>query len=220
MVLTALNSSKSAYASFSLDRNVFFDEYNFSPIIIKDKHATDNVESRFTCQLYNKVFGTIPNTLVSIIIDTDQALLSVFKGRLGDVRDKDTAVERCECYIQDHPDMTECRLIVKMVCRHGLCAIYLICKDESDLFQGVIKTYKLTYESVEVMHALFNRNAAKNTWRIGASTLRSFVEYFGANTEQLDISSENGRATFTSYTEKVTNGRGLSQFLPSRVLLS
>lgn len=90
----------------------------------------------------------------------------------------------------------------------------------SDFFQGVIKTYKLTYESIEVMHALFNKNAAKNTWRIGASTLRSFVEYFGANTEQLDISSENGRATFTSYTEKVTNGRGLSQILPSRIPLS
>jgi cell cycle checkpoint control protein RAD9A len=75
--------------------------------------------------------------------------------------------------------------------------------------QGVIKTYKLTYESVEVMHALFNKNAAKNTWTIGASTLRSFAEYFGANTEQLDISTENGRATFTSYTEKVMNGQGL-----------
>ncbi|KAK0508589.1 hypothetical protein JMJ35_008865 [Cladonia borealis] len=172
LVLTALNSSKSAYASFSLDRNVFFEKYSFSPILTKGQNATDITESRFTCQLYNK------------------ALLSVFKGRLGDVRDKDTAVERCECYIQDQPDKTECRLIVKMVCRHG-----------------VIKTYKLTYESVEVMHALFNRNAAKNTWRIGAGTLRSFIEYFGANTEQLDISSENGRANFTSYTEKVTNGR-------------
>ena len=59
------------------------------------------------------------------------------------------------------------------------------------------------------MHAVFNKNAARNTWTIGASTLRSFAEYFGSNTEQLDISYENGRATFTSYTEKVMNGRGL-----------
>lgn len=58
------------------------------------------------------------------------------------------------------------------------------------------------------MHALFNRNAAKNTWKIDATILRSFTEYFGANTEQLDMSSENGRATFMSYTEKVMNGRG------------
>ena len=59
------------------------------------------------------------------------------------------------------------------------------------------------------MHALFNSNAAKNMWTIGASTLRSFSEYFGLNTEQLDICSEDGRTTFTSYTEKIMSGRGL-----------
>ena len=48
-----------------------------------------------------------------------QALLSVFKGRLGDQRDKDTAVERCECHFQDQPDKTDCRLIIRMICRHG-----------------------------------------------------------------------------------------------------
>ena len=58
------------------------------------------------------------------------------------------------------------------------------------------------------MHALFNKKEAKNTWTIGANTLRSFIEYFGANTEYLDISTEDGRATFTSYTEKVMNGKG------------
>ena len=60
------------------------------------------------------------------------------------------------------------------------------------------------------MHALFNKNAAKNTWKVDASTLKSIAEYFGANTEQLDISSENGRTTFMSYTEKVMNDRGLT----------
>ena len=59
------------------------------------------------------------------------------------------------------------------------------------------------------MHALFNQNAAKNTWTISASALRSFAEYFGAKTEHLDISTENGRTTFMSYTEKLMNGKGL-----------
>ncbi|KAL8705241.1 MAG: hypothetical protein Q9201_001620 [Fulgogasparrea decipioides] len=72
---------------------------------------------------------------------------------------------------------------------------------------GVTKTYKLTYESVTVEHALFNHNAAKNRWRISADVLRSFLEYFGANTEQLDIYAEDGRAAFTSYTEKVMHGK-------------
>ena len=59
------------------------------------------------------------------------------------------------------------------------------------------------------MHALFNKDAAKNKWTISAIVLRSFIEYFGATTEQLGLYSENGRATFTSYTEKVMDGRGL-----------
>lgn len=75
--------------------------------------------------------------------------------------------------------------------------------------KGVIKTYKLSYESAEIMHALFNKNTTQNTWTISASALRSFAEYFGAKTEQLDISSENGRTTLTSYTEKIMNGKGL-----------
>ncbi|KAI4176297.1 MAG: hypothetical protein LQ343_001035 [Gyalolechia ehrenbergii] len=120
----------------------------------------------------------------------NKALLSVFKVRLGDLREKDTAVERCEVAIQDQADKTECRIIVKMVCRHG-----------------VTKTYKLTYEAAKVEHALFNHHGAKNRWRIGANVLRSFIDYFGANTEQLDIYAEDGRAAFTSYTEKIVNGK-------------
>lgn len=59
-----------------------------------------------------------------------------------------------------------------------------------------------------MMHALFNKGSAKNRWTISASVLRSFIEYFGPTTEQLDLYSENGRATLTSYTEKIMNGRG------------
>lgn len=168
LILTALNSSKSAYASFTLDRRDFFENYSYSQG--GNIHSNDD-QNRFTCQVYNK------------------ALLSVFKGRLGDVREKDTAVERCEVSIHDQPDETECRMIVKMICRHG-----------------VTKTYKLTYEAAKVEHALFNHHGAKNKWRIGAIVLRSFMDYFGANTELLDICAEEGRATFKSYTEKIANG--------------
>ena len=81
------------------------------------------------------------------------------------------------------------------------------------LTPGVTKTYKLTYESIKVEHALFNRDAARNRWKLGANVLRSFIEYFGAGTEQLDLYIEDGRLTFTSYTEKVTSGKGLVVFL-------
>ncbi|KAL9576699.1 MAG: hypothetical protein Q9212_006884 [Teloschistes hypoglaucus] len=76
--------------------------------------------------------------VVSLEARSNHALLSVFKGRLGDRRDNDTAIER---------------------------------------------------------------------WRISANVLRSFLEYFGANTEQLAISAEDGRVAFTSYTEKIMNGK-------------
>ena len=58
------------------------------------------------------------------------------------------------------------------------------------------------------MHALFDEKIAKNKWSIGAHVLRTFSEYFGPKTEQLDIYSEDGRVTFTSYTEKIMDGRG------------
>ncbi|MCJ1254509.1 hypothetical protein MMC24_002324 [Lignoscripta atroalba] len=56
------------------------------------------------------------------------------------------------------------------------------------------------------MHALFDKSAANNRWSIGAHVLKTFSEYFGTKTEQLDVYCEGGRATFTSYTEKIMDG--------------
>ena len=81
------------------------------------------------------------------------------------------------------------------------------------IYQGVIKTYKLTYESIEIMHALFDKSAANNRWSIGAHVLKTFSEYFGTKTEQLDVYCEGGRATFTSYTEKIMDGNGNTEYL-------
>ncbi|KAF2473333.1 uncharacterized protein BDR25DRAFT_257712 [Lindgomyces ingoldianus] len=120
-----------------------------------------------------------------------KALLSVFKGRLYDPLGRDGAIDRCEVSVQDRPDQAECRFIVKMVCN-----------------QGVIKTYKLTYEAVEVMHALFDKNVAKNRWSMHSSAMKEYIEYFGTKTEMLDIfAGEDGRAVFKSYTEKISNGK-------------
>ncbi|KAI9719826.1 MAG: hypothetical protein M1812_003315 [Candelaria pacifica] len=57
------------------------------------------------------------------------------------------------------------------------------------------------------MHALFDKTNANNRWTIQSTVLREFIEHFGPRTEQLDIYSDNGRATFTSYTEKIMNGK-------------
>ncbi|KAK7712734.1 hypothetical protein SLS57_007688 [Botryosphaeria dothidea] len=132
--LTALNSSKSAYASFALDSSKFFSHYKFVP-------TARNSDGRFTCRIYNKV--------------------------------------------------------------------------------RVTKTYKLTYESVEVMHALFDKQSANNKWTIHSSALKEAIEYFGPKTEQLDIYADDGRVTYTSFTEKISNGKEiLKQPLQTAVSLS
>lgn len=59
------------------------------------------------------------------------------------------------------------------------------------------------------MHAFFDREIATNSWSISSRTLREFVEHFGPGTEQLDIYSEDGRVSLTSYTEKVMSGNGV-----------
>jgi cell cycle checkpoint control protein RAD9A len=120
-----------------------------------------------------------------------KALLSVFKGRLYDPLGRDGAVERCEVSLQDQNNEAYCRFIIKMVCN-----------------QGVTKTYKLTYEAVDVMHALFDRNVAQNRWSMHSGAIREYIEYFGTKTELLDIfTGEDGRCVFKSYTEKISDGK-------------
>ena len=48
-----------------------------------------------------------------------KALQSVFKGRANDSRGRESTVERCDVSVLDRPDKTECRLVVKMLCKHG-----------------------------------------------------------------------------------------------------
>jgi cell cycle checkpoint control protein RAD9A len=114
LTIIALNLSRTAYASFSLDAKSFFINYDFN-----GKPAVKGGD-RFTCQLLNK------------------ALQSVFKGRANDVRGRELVVERCDVTVQDQPDKTECRLAVKMICKHGnhssqqAHAVYLLTRFRHD----------------------------------------------------------------------------------------
>lgn len=74
---------------------------------------------------------------------------------------------------------------------------------------GVTKTYRLTYESIDTMRAMFDKSRVTNTWKINARHLREYVEYFAPKTEQLDIYAEEGKCTFLAFTEKITNGKGV-----------
>jgi cell cycle checkpoint control protein RAD9A len=69
------------------------------------------------------------------------------------------------------------------------------------------KTYRLNYEAAEVMHALFDKTAASQGWRISSRVMREYVEYFGPKTEQLDLCASDGKVIFTSFTEKIQDGK-------------
>lgn len=49
-----------------------------------------------------------------------EALLAVFKSRISDPRGGDTSIDRCEVSVEDKPNKVQCRLVVRMVCRHGM----------------------------------------------------------------------------------------------------
>ncbi|KAI4727723.1 Rad9-domain-containing protein [Aureobasidium sp. EXF-10728] len=168
LTLTTLNSSRTSYASFALDAKTFFLSYDFA----------FGQGARFTCQLYNKSLTYL------------KALLAVFKSRISDPRGGDTSIDRCEVSVEDKPNKVQCRLVVKMVCRHG-----------------VTKTYRLTYESVEVSHALFDKYNAPNGWKISSRIFREYIEFFGTKTEQLDLLVKEEKAIFTSFTEKIMDGK-------------
>ena len=150
-----------------------------------------------------------------------QALLSVFKGRVSDFKDKDNAIERCEAEFHDSVNETQCRFIVQMICRHGkdprLLSAPTLPKHVLTAV-GVVKTYKLTYEAVTIQHALFDRATTQNQWAIDSRLLREIIEYFGTTAELLDLSSENGRALFTSSTTKATSGKGVRETSVSGVV--
>lgn len=117
-------------------------------------------------------------------------MLAAFRQRYSGTEDKRTAIEKCEVSFQDDPSRPECRLLVKLICRHG-----------------VLKTYKLTYEEVELMAPIFDRDMARNRWTISSRLMMEYMVHFGPKAEQFDISSDNGRASFTSFTEKVMDGK-------------
>lgn len=133
-------------------------------------------------------------------------------------REKDIAVEKCDVSIEDGEGKTRSRFVIKMICRHGMW-IREELFDKVLILTGVLKTYRLIFEAVAPMHALFVKESANNSWSISSRTLREFVEHFGPGTEQLDIYSENGKVSFTSYTEKIMSGNGSDTAHPRSFLL-
>ncbi|KAK5081565.1 hypothetical protein LTS08_008400 [Lithohypha guttulata] len=119
--------------------------------------------------------------------NANEALLSVFRRRQTNNKENENNIEKCEFELQSHP---ENRLVVKLFCR-----------------PSIIKTFRLTFETADILHATFDKQASQNTWTLSARTLRDVVNYFGPKTEHVDWSLHEHNITFTSYTEKVQVGK-------------
>nr|POF03873.1 hypothetical protein CFP56_21629 [Quercus suber] len=77
-----------------------------------------------------------------------------------------------------------------------------------------IELYRPSSRAVQMISATENSQssvaitAANQGWSIGSRVLREYVEFFGPRTEQLDIVATDSKASFISYTEKISDGKG------------
>ncbi|KAG5973023.1 hypothetical protein E4U58_005870 [Claviceps cyperi] len=100
-ILTTLNNSKSAYASFKFATNRFFSKYQFNPI--------GQFRERFYCTLYIR------------------ALISLFRSRSGSDAQRDaekhSLVDRCDVVVEDGEGVRS-RFVVRIVFRNGLTSTH------------------------------------------------------------------------------------------------
>jgi cell cycle checkpoint control protein RAD9A len=169
------------------------DNFRMSSLnLTKTAHASFDLTNTFFTKYHfsNEGRGPIGQPRPWTCRIQNRALLAIFRRRLADPREKDVALERLDFELQARPDQTECRLVFKLICR-----------------QGVEKKYRLYYETGEILHASFDQEASTNAWTVASRTLRDVVEYFGPKTEHLDWCYKDAKVTFTSYTEKIQNGK-------------
>ncbi|OLN85498.1 DNA repair protein rad9 [Colletotrichum chlorophyti] len=178
LTLTALNSSKSAYASFTFATARFCSRYQFE--------GSAQYRDKFYCTLYIR------------------ALTSIFRSRVGGDpqrdRERESTIDRCDVAIEDGPGVRS-RFIVKLVFRNG--TPYAAPADPTN---GVTSTHRLPFEVAVPVHAKFDREEAVHHWTIPSRTLRQLMEHFGPGVELLDINSDGEHVNFTCFTEKTTNG--------------
>lgn len=55
---------------------------------------------------------------------------------------------------------------------------------------------------------MFDPSRTQNQWQVEAKLLREIIDYFSPSAEQLDMYPDGGKAVFTSFTNKITDGKG------------
>jgi cell cycle checkpoint control protein RAD9A len=57
------------------------------------------------------------------------------------------------------------------------------------------------------MHAIFTRSSQRHHRRLSSTLLKKFMEHFAPDAEHLAMSTVDGRTAFTSFTEKLIDGK-------------
>ncbi|KAE9581833.1 DNA repair protein rad9 [Colletotrichum fructicola] len=122
LVLSTLNSSKSAYACFTFTASRFCSRYQFE--------GSTQYREKFYCTLYTR------------------ALINIFRSRGGGDptrdRERETSIDRCDVAIQDGPGVKS-RFIVKLFFRNGITS-------EHRLSFEVAVPVRATFDRNEAVH--------------------------------------------------------------------
>ncbi|KAF3917830.1 hypothetical protein ABW20_dc0105239 [Dactylellina cionopaga] len=187
--LRTLNPTHSAHVLICVAGDTFCDAYNFVP----DPEKLSNTPFNSNGGSQNSPRSDEPSFKCKMNI---RALLPVFRGRfvpesVNKERDDSLVggIEKCEISLHEKENKVQCRLVVKLFCKHG-----------------VLKTFRLQYEEADIMYATFLKEWGVNRWAIRASELRKWMDHFGSKTEHLEIAPEEDRVNFTSYTQKIIDG--------------
>lgn len=73
----------------------------------------------------------------------------------------------------------------------------------------MIKTYKISYEQTQTLHAVFDKSLSHNNFQINSKILKDLTEHFGQRTEELTIQPLQERVLLTSFTEEVVHNRDI-----------
>ncbi|KAG5438934.1 hypothetical protein PCANB_002264 [Pneumocystis canis] len=130
-------------------------------------------------------------------------LLAIFKSRNLENRDtKNISVQKCELKLMP-PNGPEvgCYLIIRFLCKYG-----------------VLKTYKITYEQFQIMHALYDKSSCRNTWKINSRILKEHLDHFSTRAEELTLMIQNDKLLLTSFAEGLIHDKGIGDSM--NILLS
>ncbi|KAJ1724970.1 hypothetical protein LPJ53_000824 [Coemansia erecta] len=159
LLLVGVSASRAAHASFTFQRQ-FFDAYR-----VMDLPSSEDDEPALRCRVQAKL------------------LVGIFKARGATATGH--AIEKCTLRIEQpsepvniapdsgsasHNASGECRLVVKMMYKEGVC-----------------RTHRLFYETCDVWRSEYDKNDFKSKWRISAKVAASWIGHFARGLEEVSI---------------------------------